>query len=289
MKTMRIFTILSLLIFFTFSLKAQQNQNPTQNVCAGATENYNVTTALTGSTFAWTITPASGGTVVGTGNNININWGTTPGTYTVQVTETSADNCVGDPKSVDVTIIAAPLANAGTPQTICAIVGTTISLSAATASNYSALTWSGGSGATAFTSTTTLNPTYTITAADITAGTITLQLVATAFTPCNNATSTVTFTINAAPTLTVSNNGPVCANSTLSLTSSIPGATYSWTGPNGYTSTSQNPTVSANATAAMAGTYSLTVSGIAGGCPNLSGTTTVIVNPKPNTSSIWHN
>ncbi|MDB5122543.1 MAG: C-terminal target protein [Mucilaginibacter sp.] len=47
-----------------------------------------------------------------------------------------------------------------------------------------------------------------------------------------------------------------CAGNTLSLTANtVSGATYSWTGPGGFTSTQQNPTVSS----ALAGTYILTV------------------------------
>ena len=42
-----------------------------------------------------------------------------------------------------------------------------------------------------------------------------------------------------------------CANSTLALQVNTVGAdTYSWTGPNSFTSTSQNPTVSTSATTA---------------------------------------
>lgn len=54
------------------------------------------------------------------------------------------------------------------------------------------------------------------------------------------------------------NNGPVCAGSTLSLSATtISGATYAWSGPNGFTSTLQNPTFSY--AAANAGTYTLQV------------------------------
>src|SRR5688572_13676065 len=41
---------------------------------------------------------------------------------------------------------------------------------------------------------------------------------------------------------TASNNGPICQGSTLNLSATtIPGATYQWSGPNGFTSTQQNP------------------------------------------------
>lgn len=72
------------------------------------------------------------------------------------------------------------------------------------------------------------------------------------------------------------NNGPVCAGSTLSLTAStITGATYSWTGPDGFTSSLQSPTVSNNATSAMAGNYYVTT--VVNGCTSIAGMTTVIV------------
>lgn len=73
---------------------------------------------------------------------------------------------------------------------------------------------------------------------------------------------TISVTPGEAPT--VSNNGPICIGGTLQLSaSSITNATYSWTGPGGFTSTFQNPTRT-NATAAMAGTY--TVIATVNGC-----------------------
>ncbi|HWB62568.1 MAG TPA: SBBP repeat-containing protein, partial [Chitinophagales bacterium] len=79
---------------------------------------------------------------------------------------------------------------------------------------------------------------------------------------------------------TVSNNGPVCAGSTLSLTASGQGgATYHWTGPNSFTSNSQNPTVSANATTGMSGSYCATQT--VNGCTSPQACTTATVNPLP--------
>jgi beta-glucanase (GH16 family) len=79
----------------------------------------------------------------------------------------------------------------------------------------------------------------------------------------------------AAPT--AGNNGPLWAGMTLNLTAStVPGATYSWTGPSGFNSTNQNPSI-ANISPTASGTYNVTTS--AGGCSSTAATTTVTVNP----------
>jgi hypothetical protein len=81
---------------------------------------------------------------------------------------------------------------------------------------------------------------------------------------------------NTPPIPVAGNNGPVCSGSPLLLSASaISGATYLWTGPNGFTSTLQNPTVSGSATTAMAGTYYVTAT--VGGCSSLTGSTTAVV------------
>ncbi|MGJ8660600.1 MAG: gliding motility-associated C-terminal domain-containing protein [Bacteroidota bacterium] len=70
------------------------------------------------------------------------------------------------------------------------------------------------------------------------------------------------------------NTGPYCAGATIQLNSTA-GASHAWTGPNGFTSTLQNPTI-LNSTVANSGVYSVTVSGP--GCL-ASATTTVSVTP----------
>ena len=78
------------------------------------------------------------------------------------------------------------------------------------------------------------------------------------------------------------NNGPVCAGGTLGLTAAGPGgASYFWSGPNGFTSTSQSPQIS-SATAAASGTYSVVVT--VAGCASAAATTTAVVNPAPSAS-----
>jgi hypothetical protein len=77
------------------------------------------------------------------------------------------------------------------------------------------------------------------------------------------------------PTINVSGSS-ICSGSTLSLSASATGATsYSWSGPEGYTSNVQNPTRT-NATLSMGGTYTVTVT-FSTGCTN-SANVNVIVN-----------
>ena len=82
--------------------------------------------------------------------------------------------------------------------------------------------------------------------------------------------------VNPGPTTpTAANNGPVLAGTTLSLTAStVDDTTYSWTGPNGFTSTDQNPSIS-NALEAASGTYSVTVTD-SNGCTAVGSTAAVV-------------
>lgn len=106
---------------------------------------------------------------------------------------------------------------------------------------------------------------------------------------CLSSSSIVTINQPTAISGTVSNNGPICANTTLSLGGSITGGTgsltYSWTGPNAYSSAASATlarTVSANATTAMSGLYTVTVTD-ANNC-TYNPTTNAIVNPIPTAS-----
>jgi cysteine-rich repeat protein len=81
----------------------------------------------------------------------------------------------------------------------------------------------------------------------------------------------------------VTSNGSICAGGTLQLTASGPSGTYQWAGPNGFTSTLQNPSIP-NATTAASGIYSATVT--LAGCTSQAGTITVTVNDTPATPAI---
>ena len=118
----------------------------------------------------------------------------------------------------------------------------------ATGSGTTTWSWSGPNGYTS----TLQNPTVTA------AGTYTV--VATNSTGTGSASVIVTEN-KTAPVITATGGALACASCvSISATSNVNGATYSWSGPGSFTSTSQNPTV------CTAGTYTVTVTNPTNGC-----------------------
>lgn len=84
------------------------------------------------------------------------------------------------------------------------------------------------------------------------------------------------------PTLTASNTSPICSGQPLNF-SAVPNPTgnnytWSWTGPNNFTSTQQNPSIP-SPTLLAAGTYTVTLT--VPNCGTVNATTSVTVNPGP--------
>ena len=92
---------------------------------------------------------------------------------------------------------------------------------------------------------------------------------------CVDDPSTIFSAIELCCEAIATNTGPYCPGATIQL-NGTGGGTYSWTGPNGFTSTLPNPTLPA--TTAASGVYTLSINN--GGCIATS-TTTVVVNPLP--------
>ena len=110
---------------------------------------------------------------------------------------------------------------------------------------------------------------------------------------CNRAGDTlavVNITVNpTSPAPVLTNNSPICAGQTLQLTAdSLAGATYSWTGPNGFTSTQRNPIIT-NASTAAAGVYQCIRITSANGCPSYPTTTTVSITAQPSPPTVGSN
>ncbi len=144
--------------------------------------------------------------------------------------------------------------------------GNTLQFSVASVGNGSYL-WEGPSGYSASGSTASL-PLATA----LNSGQYTLTASAPG---CSPVLRQLTVVVNSNPIVTPGSNSPVCAGSNLVLSNpNNTNTTYIWAGPNSFTSTNQNPTLS-SAQTLQAGVYTLTAT--AAGCSPISGTTTVVI------------
>ncbi len=99
------------------------------------------------------------------------------------------------------------------------------------------------------------------------------------YTGCPVQIYTTSVVIVSAASTTVSNTGPYCVGATIQLNANAGGsATYTWSGPGGFSSTIQNPTLTASSTT-LAGVYTVTAG--VGACTSVK-STTVVINPLPN-------
>ena len=138
-------------------------------------------------------------------------------------------------------------------------------------------TWSGAAGVITNTSAGSTSPSLTPTTS-VTAGVFSVA-VTYSVSGCS-ANNTTTVNVNAVPSSTGStNNGPICIGGTVTLSANSSNATnWSWTGPNSFSSSLQNPTT----TPTISGPYSLAISNSGSGCSaGTTYTTTVTVNSIP--------
>jgi|GEM_PF-626994 gliding motility-associated-like protein len=234
-------------------------------ICAGQTLNLN-STATTGTSFHWT-GPNSFTSGV---QNPSIAGATTAASGTYTVTTTSAAGCTSPNATVTVVVNPLPVTPVlSTNSPICA--GSTLTLG--TTSGGPTYTWTGPNGFTSGVQ----NPSI---AGASTLASGTYSLTVTSGAGCASAVATIAVTVNALPTApTLGSNSPVCSGGAINLTTTSGGPTYTWTGPNSFTSGVQNPTI-AGATVAASGTYSLTVTA-GGGCTSPMSTISVVVNQTP--------
>ena len=258
---------------------------PAASVCAGTNVNYG--TQSPEGIYTWSVSGTavtdfnyiSPSSFIGTftSNTLQIQW-VTSGTKSVSVKYTDLNGCAAVAPVVFVnTVYASPtVSSISNTSPICAGGVVTLNATSATATNYS---WTGpnsfASTAQNPTATPTLTGTYSLTVSNPGCSPLTV--------------STTIATVNLAPASTgATNNGPICATGTATLTANSSNATaWLWTGSDATTSTLQNPTVSPTVTT----TYTLTLSaGPASGCnPGIPYITTVSVNTTPSSTGATNN
>ncbi|MBK8599130.1 MAG: hypothetical protein IPN83_26935 [Holophagales bacterium] len=238
-------------------------------VCEGGTISLTAST-VPGATYAWT--GPNGFTSAAQNPTIPSATVAMAGTYSVT---TTVNGCTSPASTTNVTVNPIPSTpTAGNAGAVCE--GGTITLTASTVPG-ATYAWTGPNGFTSAAQNPTI-PSATVAMAGTYSVTATVN-------GCTSPAGTTSVTVNPIPsTPTAGNGGAVCEGGMISLTAStIPGATYAWTGPNGFTSSAQNPTIP-SATIAMAGTYSVTAT--VNGCASADATTAVVIDASPVTPVI---
>lgn len=187
------------------------------------------------------------------------------GTYTINYVYSDENNCLGA-SSMDITIIPAPEAIASNNGPLCANESILLFGDSNNGGSSVSYSWTGPNGYTS----NVQNPT------DATIGGAYILQVSE--NGCLSDPVSTIVEIGTTPDATASNAGPYCNGQTILLFGSTNAngnvITYNWSGPDGYTSSEQNP-----ADASSDGVYSLII--IVDGCPSQIAMTEVVFSAPP--------
>lgn len=252
-------------IIITINSPATVNANSNQTICAGST--VTLAGSIGGAASSATWSGGLGSFSPGAGT-LNATYTPSAGDITaglVTLTLTSDDPagpCNVATDQMTITIDAPPVVDAGTNISICA--GSTVNLFGSVTGSATTGTWSVGTGSYN-PNATTLNSTYTPSAAEVLAGTVSLTLTSADPTgPCNASSDIINITIDSPATVSAGNDVTVCAGSNATFSSNFGGSASSitWTTSGDGTFLDDNSIVSdyiPSANDIAAGTVTLTV------------------------------
>lgn len=202
------------------------------------------------------------------------------GVYTLVVTD--QNGCEAAQVSAQVNISTAPpLPEIEAGATLCE--GATLSLECNNYTGAIAYHWQGPADQV-----TTVTPVLTISNADPAMSgnwTVSVELE-----NCSSSPSTeVLVNVNPQPGTPnfSANSSSLCAGETLTFSTSVSADSYTWSGPDGYSASTQSPPSIENITLLGSGTYSLVVT--ENGCTSQAFTMPVTVNPLPSTPGLGSN
>ncbi|MBI5219320.1 MAG: hypothetical protein HY958_10360, partial [Bacteroidia bacterium] len=265
-----------------------------QSFCSGGTTGINLTSNVSGTTFAWTVAQSAGITGASNGSGSSIaqtlsNSGTSDGTATYTITPT-ANGCSGTPITVIITVKPNPVATA-TPasQTICSGAATNIALSSTVSGTTFSWTVSQSAGITGASASSGATINQTLSNSGTSAGTATYAVTPTA-NSCNGTIINVVVTVNPLPVVTATPaSQTICSGITtnIALTSNVSGTTFAWTVVQGAGITGASASSGSTIAQAIfnsgttAGTATYTVTPTASSCSGSSTNVVITVNPLP--------
>ena len=216
-------------------------------------------------------------------------------TITLTLTSKGNGNCNAVTAKRVITLTPPPSANAGANQTICADA-TNINING-TVTNATGGQWTSSGTGTFSPNTTTLNGTYTPSAADKTNGNIQLTLSTTGTGACPAATSPLTLVITPIPVVSAGTGQTICSNAAevnLNGSAIIPSSgdgillnassttwTTAGTGTFNPSASSLSATYTPSAADIAAGSVTLTLTADYGTCQPVSNSTTIQISPAP--------
>jgi len=259
----------------------------TATICNQSTDNYAITFNTPGTSFSWSraaVPGISNAAVSGQSAPVirEVLFNTTNAPVNVTyIFNYKTSTCDGAPFSLVITVNPTATVTSGSPGIACS--GTPLNY--VITSNIPGTTYSWSRGAIAGISNPAVSnqTSSTINETLINTGNSTVTVLYN-ITPIANGCDGTPFRyfVNVNPSVSapvVNSNSPICVASTVHLsTPTVAGATYLWTGPNGYTSTLQNPDIT-NVTPANSGNYTLVVT--SKGCDSPPTTVSVMVDEPP--------
>ena len=236
--------------------------------CGTGTLTLSASGAPTGASHRW-YTAAVGGMAISGATGATYTTTNLSSTATYYVSIVSSSNCESQRTAVTATINDVPTAPTASDVERCG--EGTVTLTASGAPTGASYRWyttaAGGTAITGATGASYITPSLSA---------ITTYYVSVVnASNCESTRTAVTATFKEVPATPTATAAPVQVGGTLNLSAStVTGATYTWTGPNGFTSTMQYPAI-AKATLANSGTYSVVAT--INGCSSEAGTVDVTV------------
>ena len=263
------------------------------------------------SSAAWSITSSGGGTlssIAQTASPATVTYtplGTFNGTITLTLTSDALGGCSAVNTTRTININAPATSTAGTAVSTCSNSGAVNITAGSSTSNSSGVSWTSSGTGTFANANSLTTATYTPSAADISAGSVTLTLTAAGNISCGNVISTKTLTITAGPTANAGTAIITCSDATqtssgssaVSITAGASASNYTsllwsssgtgtFTDPTSLTTATYTP----SAADKSAGSVTLTLKAFGSGlCGNVTSTKTLTITPAidPTTSNNW--